>query len=141
MKFNLRFFISWLLAAVIMFTLFYVWHGYFLNDFRRIEFPYVWFVSFAAFTYLIISFGLIVLFNASLFKQIDNFLTRGLLSGAVVGFCLFMIVTVLHISFTKQLTASYLLLDCFWQMIEQAVGGLTVALCHVFILSHDHETT
>ena len=139
MKLNLRFFISWILASVIMFSLFYMWHGFFLNDFKRIQFPYIWFVSFAAFTYLILSFGLVLLFESHLLRKIDNFFLRGIFSGAAVGFSLFMIMTVLHISFTRQFTASYLLIDCAWQVVEQVVGGVVIATCRVFMPSLDHE--
>lgn len=139
MKFNLRFFISWILSAVAMFSLFYIWHGYFLNDFKRIEFPYTWFVSFAAFTYLIIAFGLLFIFESSLLRRIENIFMRGIATGASVGFILFMIVTVIHISFTRQLTASYLMIDCLWQVAEQTIGGLIIATCYIFIISHDHE--
>lgn len=139
MKLNLRFFLSWIFTSVIMFSLFYIWHGFFLNDFKRIQFPYVWFVSFAAFTYLILSFGLVLLFESQFFRKVDNFFFRGIFSGAVVGFSLFMIMTVLHISFTSQFTASYLLIDCAWQVAEQVIGGLVIATCWVFIPALEHE--
>jgi hypothetical protein len=139
MKLNLRFFLSWILASVIMFSLFYVWHGFFLNDFKRIQFPYIWFVSFAAFTYLILSFGLVLLFESQLLRKIDNFFLRGIFTGAAVGFSLFMIMTVLHISFTRHFTASYLLVDCAWQVVEQVVGGIVIAICRVFMPALEHE--
>ena len=39
MNLGIRFFISWILTALVMFTLFYYWHGVILNDFKRLNFP------------------------------------------------------------------------------------------------------
>ena len=64
MKLGLRFFLSWILSAVSMFILFYLWHGVFLNDFKRIQFPLTWFVTFAAFSYLIIAAGMYFFFES-----------------------------------------------------------------------------
>jgi hypothetical protein len=139
MKLNLRFFAAWILSSIVMFSLFYMWHGFFLNDFKRLNFPIIWFVVFAAVTYLILSFGLIFFFESQLMRKIDNFTFRGVLCGGILGFSLFMIMTVLHISFTQNLSARYLLLDCAWQMAEQISGGIVVALCRIFIPSMEHE--
>jgi hypothetical protein len=139
MKFNLRFFLTWILASVTMFSLFYVWHGVFLNDFKRLNFPYIWFVLFAAVTYLILSFALIFLFESQMMRKIDNFMTRGVFCGILLGFSLFMIMTVLHISFTQTLSARYLLFDCGWQIAEQTCGGMVVAACRIFLPSMEHE--
>jgi hypothetical protein len=139
MKLNLRFFAAWILSSIVMFSLFYMWHGFFLNDFKRLNFPIIWFVVFAAVTYLILSFGLIFFFESQLMRKIDNFTFRGVLCGGILGFSLFMIMTVLHISFTQNLSARYLLLDCAWQMAEQIFGGIVVALCRIFIPSMEHE--
>src|SRR3954468_13347679 len=98
MKLGLRFFLSWIISAIVMFTLFYVWHGIFLNDFKRIQFPLSWFVSFAALTYLIFGAGIYFLFESRLMKNLKNFLVRGLICGVIAGFSLFMMATIVNIS-------------------------------------------
>lgn len=139
MTFNFRFFISWILSAIVMFTLFYVWHGYFLNDFKRINFPIVWFVTFAAITYLIFGAGIYFLYESQLFKRIRNFITRGLVCGVIAGFSLFMISTIVNISLTKHLTINHLMIDCAWQMAEQTIGALVVVAFKIFIHEPNHE--
>jgi hypothetical protein len=128
MKINLRFFISWILCALVMFSLFYAWHGIFLNDFKRIKFPVSWFMMFAAFTYLIFGAGIYILFESQLMKNIRSVFMRGIASGVIAGFSLFMIATVVNISLTKHLSGQHLLVDCSWQIAEQTVGALVVVL-------------
>lgn len=133
MKLGSRFFLSWIFSAIVMFTLFYIWHGIFLNDFKRIQFPLTWFVAFAAFTYLIFGAGIYFLFESSLLKKIRNFFIRGLLCGTVAGFSLFMIATVVNISLTTNLSAQHLMMDCIWQVAEQTLGAMVVVLFKVVI--------
>jgi len=133
MKIGTRFFLSWILSAVTMFTLFYIWHGIFLNDFKRIQFPVSWFVTFAAFTYLIFGAGIYFLFESQIMKRFDNLFIRGLVCGLIAGFSLFMVATVVNISFTKHLTVGHLMVDCIWQMSEQTIGLMVVVLLKIFV--------
>ncbi|MBA3666082.1 MAG: hypothetical protein H0W61_18035 [Bacteroidetes bacterium] len=133
MKLGTRFFTSWILSALIMFMLFYVWHGVFLNDFKRIQFPLTWFVTFAAFTYLIFSAGIYFLFESRLMKMFDNIWLRGLICGLIAGFSFFMIATIVNISITKNLSKEHLLVDCAWQMAEQTVGTLIIVVLKLAI--------
>lgn len=130
---GLRFFLSWIISAVVMFSLFYLWHGVFLNDFKRIQFPLTWFVTFAALTYLILGAGLYMLFESRLMKRLRNLTVRGLICGVITGFSLFMIATIINISLTSQLTMKHLLVDAVWQMSEQIVGAMVVVLLKVTI--------
>jgi hypothetical protein len=127
-KLGLRFFLSWIISAVVMFTLFYVWHGIFLNDFKRIHFPLTWFVTFAAFTYMILGAGIYMLFESHIMKKIRNTFVRGLLCGVIAGFSLFMIATIVNISLTSHLSMQHLMIDCVWQMTEQMVGAMIVVI-------------
>ncbi len=133
MKLGLRFFISWISSAVVMFGLFYLWHGIFLNDFKRIQFPLSWFVTFAAITYLILGAGIFMLYESQLMKKLSNFFVRGLICGIIAGFSLFMIATIVNISLTKHLSAQHLMMDCIWQMSEQIVGAMVVVLFKILI--------
>ncbi len=139
MSFGFRFFISWLLSAVVMFTLFYVWHGIFLNDFKRINFPLIWFVTFAAFTYLIFGAGIYFLYESQPLKKIRSFIMRGLFCGVVAGFSLFMISTIVNISLTKHLSINHLMVDCAWQIAEQTIGAMVVVLFKIIIHEPIHE--
>ena len=138
MKFGLRFFLSWLLSAIVMFLLFYIWHGIFLNDFKRLQFPLAWFVAFAALTYLVLGVGIYFLFESRLMKKFRNLFVRGAISGAISGFGLFMVATIIHISLTRELSAQHLLIDCAWQMSEQVIGSMIIVVLKIFILEPEH---
>jgi hypothetical protein len=133
MKLGVRFFVSWIVCALVMFSLFYTWHGIFLNDFKRIQFPLAWFVTFAALTYLLLSAGIYVLYESQVMKKLKNFFMRGVACGLIAGFSLFMIATIINISLTKHLSMQHLMMDCVWQMTEQVVGAMVVVMFKIFI--------
>ncbi|MBS1637096.1 MAG: hypothetical protein JST26_14355 [Bacteroidetes bacterium] len=139
MHYSVRFFISWILAAVLMYVAFYVWHGLFLNDLSRISFSKAVFMALAALVYLVISFVIYRAFNSRLAKKIYNQFLRGVLVGAALGFILFSVITVLGISFTKNVTFTYMVADCGWQVVEQCIGGIIVALGHILIFEPNPE--
>jgi hypothetical protein len=139
MRYSLRFFLSWIFAAIAMYAAFYVWHGVVLNDFKQIQFPIVWFVLLSAFAYLIISYILFRVFETRVLTFFDNILMRGFISALIVGVSLFAIMTVLHISFTKNMTTAYLITDFFWQVVEQSIGALFIVLAKHFIFEPDFE--
>lgn len=137
MKLSIRFYISWISSAIVMFALFYFWHGIFLNDLKRIQFPLTWFVSFAALTYLIFGAAIYFLFEARIMKTFRNFFIRGLLCGIIAGFSLFMMATVVNISLTGHLSLQHLLIDCVWQITEQIIGAMVIVVFKIAI----HEIT
>lgn len=141
MKFGLRFFVSWFTSALVMFLLFYLWHGVFLNDFRRLSFPLSWFVTFAALTYLLFGAGIYVLYESSLMRKlIKSIFLRGIVCGIIAGFSLFMIATIINISLTRHLRPEHLIVDCIWQMTEQILGAMVVVLCKGIIIEPQPET-
>ena len=139
MKLGLRFFLSWILSAMVMFTLFYIWHGIFLNDFKRIQLPLTWFVTFAALTYLLFGVGIYFLYESHFMKKIHNFFVRGLLCGVIAGFSLFMISTIVNISLTGHLSIQHLTMDCIWQMSEQVVGTMVIVILKIVIYEPQAE--
>jgi hypothetical protein len=141
MKLGYRFFLSWISSAVVMFVLFYTWHGIFLNDFKRIQFPLAWFVSFAALTYLIFGAIIYFLYESEIMKRMRNFFARGLVCGAIAGFSLFMIATIVNISLTKHLSMQHLMMDCIWQISEQMMGAMVVVLYKIVIHEPQPEHT
>jgi hypothetical protein len=112
-----------------MYAAFYFWHGIFLNDLNNISFSKTLFLLLAALVYLVISFVLYRVYEMRLLNQIiSSTLLRGIVSGVIVGFVLFAAITVLGISFTKNMTMTYMMADCLWQMAEQVLGGIVIAI-------------
>lgn len=139
MRLGLRFYLSWIFSALVMFVLFYMWHGVFLNDFKRIQFPLTWFVSFAAFTYLIFGALLYFMLESEIARKIRNGFWRALIVGSVAGFTLFMIATIINFSLTRTQSANHLLIDCIWQITEQIVGAMVVAVIRLLVHEPAHE--
>ncbi len=118
-----------------MFALSYIWHGIFLTDFSRLSYPKEIFLVFAAFVYLIIGFIVAKAIDA---KPLEKYfkrkpLIKGLVAGGIIGFALFMISTVVGISFSTGSKLENLLLDVSWQVIEQGLGGVVVGIAHFFV--------
>jgi hypothetical protein len=139
MKLNTRFYVSWILGSVLMYSLFYMWHGVFLNDFKKITFPFTWLILFTSIAYITISFLLYAVYESKPMKNVYNFFVRGIFSGLLLGFVIFVISIVVTISISRHLTAQHLMLDCAWQMVEQTLGGLLLGLVKVFIADHRTE--
>ena len=140
MLYSFRFFLSWILSAIVMYGAFYIWHGVFLNDLNSITFPKVIFLGLAALVYLAISFVLYRTYDSKLFNKLFFFpMFRGIASGFFIGFLLFSFVTVLGISFTKNINITYILADCAWQIVEQIIGGLIIALGKIMIFEQNHD--
>ena len=132
-----RFFISWIATSAVMFFISYIWHGIFLTDYSRLSYPKEVFLIFASIVYLILGF---VVTKAIDVKFLEGHLKRkpiirGAVSGAICGFGLFLIATVVGVSFSTGSNMENLLLDVTWQIVEQAIGGIVVGLVHIFV--HD----
>lgn len=131
---NIRFFVSWIFGALLMFSAFYVWHGVISTDFYRIQYPKGIFLGLAAVVYLIVSFLLYKVFELKFWSKISsNLFLRGLFSGVILGFTLFAFTLVLGVGFSGAYSLKILLVDCLWQLIEQSIGGMVIALAHLFI--------
>lgn len=134
MLYSVRFYISWIVSAVLMYSAFYVWHGVFLNDLNRIEFSKALFLGLAALVYLVISFVLYRTYESKLInKFVSSPMLKGVVSGIILGFILFAVITVLGISFTKSVNLTYIMADCAWQIVEQIIGGVIIGLGKVLI--------
>lgn len=134
MLYSVRFYISWIVSAILMYAAFYVWHGIFLTDLNRIEFSKALFLILAALVYLVISLVLYRTYESKLLtKYFPQPIVRGIVSGVLLGFILFSIITVLGISFTKNINITYILVDCAWQVTEQVLGGIVIGLGKIII--------
>lgn len=140
MKLGVRFFLSWIVAAVVMFLLFYLWHGIILNDLKRLQFPLSWFITFAALTYLILGAGIYFLYESSILKRFTNFILRGLITGLIAGLVIFMIATIVNISITKNLRMQHMLVNCAWQITEQVIGAMVPVIFKIIIFEPQSET-
>jgi len=133
-KYGRRFWVSCLTSALLMYGLSYVWHGIFLNDYKIMNFPQGVFLAAAAVVYLFIGALVTRLF---LFKQLDSVsrhpLLRGPVAGALCGLLMFLLVLVVGITFSRQSSTEYLLLDLVWQVLEQTLGGFAVGLSYMFV--------
>lgn len=137
---NLRFFIGWIVSAIVMYAAFYTWHGVLSTDFYRIQYPKGVFMVLAAVAYLVISFVLFKVFELKIWKKItSNLFVKGLFSGILLGFLLFAVVTVLGVGFSQTHSLKILGIDLVWQLIEQILGGTVVALAHLFIFVPEFE--
>lgn len=134
-----RFFISWLLSTIVMFGVSYLWHGTVLNDFERLNYPEPIFFSCAAVAYLII--GLALNKAHEKFKKyvydkstLESFkskpILKGMITGAMCGFSVYIIALVVGISFNYNLSLQNILLDLSWQITEQTIGGLVVGVMY-----------
>ncbi len=140
MLYSVRFYISWIVSAIIMYAAFYVWHGLFLTDLNRIEFSKTLFFILAALVYLAVSFVLYRTYESKLLaKYFPQPIFRGIISGVMLGFLLFAVITVLGISFTKNVNMTYILVDCVWQITEQILGGIIIGLGKVMIFEPSPE--
>ncbi len=131
---NIRFVISWVISAIIMYSAFYCWHGILSNDFYKIQYPKGIFLILAALVYIVISFVLVKFFDYKLIRnKIKNLFLRAIVIGSLLGFLLFSISIVFGIGFSSSYSLQIFLVDAFWQIFEQILGGLVIALAHVFI--------
>ena len=130
-----RFVFSWLASSIAMFLLSYVWHGVFLTDFSRLSYPKELFLIFAAIVYLIIGFIIAKAIDiAFLYKHFRRKpIIRGAISGGCCGILLFLISTVVGVSFSTGSTIENLLLDVSWQITEQLAGGIVTGIVHIFV--------
>ena len=130
-------FLSWILSSLVMFSLSYLWHGIFLNDFARLSYPKEIFLTGSIITYLILGFLITKIFLMPFPKSIaKNPLLRGVISGVLLGCATYIVSLVVGVSFSTTLTPKYILFDMLWQTLEQTCGGITVAIVYISII-HD----
>ncbi len=126
-----KFFLSWILSAVLMFSLSYVWHGWILNDLISLPYPLALFLGLSALVYLVIGFALTFVYS---FVHLErNYTLKGLLLGGALGFFIYLIAFTLGVSFSSSGELEHVVVDFLWQMIEQGVGGTVTGL--VFLIS------
>ena len=132
-----RFLLPWIASAVLMYGLSYLWHGVALNDLRELRIPLGLYLGLSGLAYLIIGLGITIATHQGIqhnwigLKQ--GFPLKGMLVGAIIGFVVFLLAFLFGMSFTDR-GMMYIVVDVFWQMAEQALGGLVVALGIIYDL-------
>ena len=133
-KYGKRFLIGWIISSLVMFGLSYLWHGVFLNDYQLITYPIGIYLIASAIAYLFIGFLVSAAFTIEYFDKISRHpLLRGPAIGFACGLLVFIVATVIHVSFSKDMDMRYMLLDITWQGIEQAFGGLVIGIVYMMV--------
>lgn len=133
-KYGKRFMIGWLLSAILMFAVSYVWHGLVLNDFARISYPFEIYLVSAGVIYLVIAFLMSRIFIAEfLDRYSEKAVPRGLMTGAATGIIVFMATLVFGVSFSTTADPKMLMMDFVWQAVEQTIGGLSIGLVYLLV--------
>ena len=138
--FNGRFYFGWLLSAVLMYLAFYLFHGVITNDILKLSIPKTLFLSVAAVVYLIVAFGMSLLFKStSLKKNIKNPFKRSLLIGILTALFMYGVAFTVGISFSFKVTMLNLLVDVSWQLIEQSIGAFFIALVNTLFYREEDQ--
>ncbi|MCK6641431.1 MAG: hypothetical protein L6Q81_15220 [Bacteroidia bacterium] len=133
-KYDKRFMIGWILSALTMFALSYVWHGVILNDYEILSYPFQIYLISAAVVYLVVGFLLTRIFIAEFLDRVSQkAIPRGLAAGSALGIIVYMVALVVGVTFNAGLDIKFLLLDVAWQITEQAIGGIIVGLVYIFV--------
>ncbi|CAN5144109.1 hypothetical protein BH09BAC5_BH09BAC5_28320 [soil metagenome] len=129
-----RFIISWLVSSLMMFGLSYVWHGIVLYDYDQITYPIAIYLTASSIAYLFIGF---LVSRSFLIPFLDKVSHHPLLRGPAIGFAcgilVYILATVVHVTFNKDMDLKYFLLDITWQGIEQAFGGFVVGIVYMLV--------
>ncbi len=127
-----KFYVGWIISALLMYLLFYLFHGILTNDLLKISIPRTVFLTVAAFVYLALGFGMSVLIDATFFKkEIKSVYTRAFIVGPLVGIFLYCVALVVGVSFSAKFSVVNMLVDISWQIVEQTVGIVVIAFVKI----------
>jgi len=112
-----------------MFGLFYLWHGFLLNDFKSLALPLSTYMGLAAIAYVLISLILTSLYQ---YVYIRKMKYKGAMLGALLGFFIYFIAFIFGVSF-NQGAIHYVVVDFIWQMIEQGIGGVVIGFLYSLV--------
>jgi hypothetical protein len=100
------------------------------------------FLSVAAVVYLIVAFGMSLLFKStSLKKNIQNPYKRSLLIGILTALFMYGVAFTVGISFSFKVNMLNLLFDVSWQLIEQNLGAFFIAFSNTIFYHEKEEHT
>ena len=138
--FTTRFYTGWLLSAILMYVAFYIFHGVLTNDIIKLTLPKTLFFSVAAIVYLVVGFGMSLLFNStSLKKNIHGPYKRSLLIGILTALFMYGVAFTVGISFSFSVSMLNFLVDICWQLVEQSIGAFFIALANTLFYHEEQE--
>jgi hypothetical protein len=133
-----KFYIGWLSSAILMYLLFYAFHGLLTNDLLKASLPKTAFLTIAGVVYLLLGFALNVLLEASFFrKEVKSVYTRALIAGPIVAIFLYAVAMIVGVSFSAKFTIVNMLVDVGWQIVEQTMGTVVIAFVKVITFAPD----
>ena len=122
-----------------MYGLSYAWHGLLLNDVSEMHMSLGTYLALAGLAYALIAAGLTYVVHAALSRGWINikmaFPVKAMGVGAIIGAGVYSVVFLSGLSFASH-ELQHVFLDAVWQVVEQAIGGLMVALGIIYDLHH-----
>jgi hypothetical protein len=130
------FLIGWIVSALLMYALFYVFHGILTNDMLKISIPRSVFLTVAGVVYLLLALAMSLLLEASFFKkEVKNIYARAFIAGPLTGIFLYAVALIVGISFSAKFSLINMMVDIGWQVCEQTLGIAVIAF--VKVISYD----
>ena len=140
--FNRRFYLGWILSAVLMYLAFYSFHGLLTNDFLKLGQAKTFFFSTAAMVYLVIAFGMSLVYKSDTAKKLILApYKRGWAIGTLSALLMYGVAITVGISFSMDRSALNILVDVVWQIVEQNIGALIIASAHTWFYYYEEEHT
>lgn len=133
--FRRRILFPWLLSALVMMGISYVWHGVALTDIADLRMDMWLYFTLTGLAYLLIglvlTFGMHFLLAREWISMKTAFPAKAMMAGAVAGVGVYLVVLASGLSFASH-GIQHVVVDLVWQVVEQAVGGLMVGLGIVY---------
>ena len=138
--FKKEFIFSWIFSAAGMFLLSYLWHGFVLMDFVKNGTPTGLNLFYKISIYVVIGFVITKAFNTKILDKRLKYMpmVKGIVIGVICGFVVFLVSTIKGISLNVTINKLYLLLNLFWQLFEQVMGGIIVGFIHNLKIGRAH---
>lgn len=109
----------------------YVWHGLALNDLADLEYSLLLYFVWTALAYTLLGALLTFLVHQAILHEWVSlkraFPVSCMLLGGVAGVAVYGVIHLSGLSFADA-DAVHLVVDLTWQVVEQAIGGLMVAI-------------
>ena len=135
-----RIILPWLLSAVVMYALSFLWHGVALTDLQELRIPLPLYLSLSGLVYAVLGLAITIGVHQCIMHDWislkSGFPFMSMLLGAAVGFVVYLLVFILGMSFASRQVV-HIVVDILWQMLEQGLGGLMVS----FGLMYDMHRT
>lgn len=137
MLFRRRILFPWLLSALVMMGISYVWHGLVLTDMADLQMDLWLYFCLTGLAYLLVGLlltsGVHFLLAREWITLKAAFPVKAMMAGAVSGVGVYVIMFAFGLSFAGH-GIQHVVVDLLWQVVEQGIGGLMVGLGIVYDL-------